>query len=902
MGEVDTGNPVPWAGLFCGREAELGALVAAYDRVAAGGGPEIAVVLGESGLGKTRLVQEFFARLSAGVDAEGDGGYWPDRLVRDANNLKINPDPVDCNPSRVAHMRFLWWGIRMPDASVVNAGSGGVTAAAPFLRAHLEPFAQARLLSARIAAAAKNAAIDLAVEVGNLFTFGLLGLGKLGLDHAAEIKDILDSRLSAAASDPGSAGESQRKSLVDMVIADLDALFEASADKGTLLPVIVLLDDAQWLAEDRATSEFFARLLEAAREHDWPLLVLATHWEKEWHDHRRGEGADTFAKLAEGFVQPGWEPLKLGREPGLADMIDRGFPGLTTAQRELLLEKADGNPLVLDELMRGLLTSRGHFKGRDTAGPLTNAGERAVRETSVSLHTLVAQRLAKAPDAVQVAVALSGVQGLRFLSRITSEAAHIVGGPEYSAALEEAESPHAMIASLERGLAEFSQRVFYEVARERAPHIVDPGAAAEAIRTVLRRLAGEEAEFPTLAGEERKVAWQLGAEMLGPDGESDLDWDDRALGAWCCGRLAFRQTEQGLSAVLVDLPDFRFAAPSDPDRPLSNRGKFLRAYREGGIDDVGASHTGQRIIAALLYEEGGWNLARPAVESLVAENRLDWQVDPSERHRRNLAEALHDQARMLLNAHDQFVRIFLPAAVPEMEPLVDEAMALIGDGGEPFWLDQLRFWGMLRGAILLRTHGDPAAVEVQRRVLAATEALLGDEDYPECNRYEAAIDRGTLGDMLMSFGAPEEAFSCFERAAGVFGEFGAASRYHSQVISMIDAAFECGRERAALAMADEVSGAMRRYCEDSCGVHGTGGWHSNGCTMPMAFAWLAAVVRRAAGDDAALPFYRKLLEAISDGDGEVGEHYRRDFEEVSAVLADIEAARAARQSEDIQEE
>ncbi|MBH1943453.1 hypothetical protein I5L01_04320 [Erythrobacter sp. YJ-T3-07] len=870
--------------------------MAAYDRVAAGGGPEVEVVLGESGLGKTRLVQEFFARLSAGIDNEGDGGYWPDRLVRDTNNLKINPDPVDCNPSRVADMRFLWWGIRMPDASAVNAGSGGVTAAAPFLRAHLEPFARARLLSARIAAAAKNAAIDVAVEVGNLFTFGLLGLGKLGLDHAAEIKDILDSRFSAAASDPGSAGESQRKSLVDTVIADLDALFEASADKGTLLPAIVLLDDAQWLAEDRATSEFFARLLEAAREHDWPLLVLATHWEKEWHDHRPSEGADTFAKLAEGFVRPDWKPLKLGREPGLSDLIAAGFPGLTTAQRELLLEKADGNPLVLDELMRGLLTSRGHFRGRDTAGPLTEAGERAVRETSVSLHTLVARRLAKAPDAVQVAVALSGVQGLRFLSRITSEAAQIVGGPECGAALEEAESPHAIIASLERGLAEFSQRVFYEVARERAPHIVDPGAAAEAIRKVLRRLAGEEAEFPTLAGEEREVAWQLGAEMFGPDGGSDLDWDDRALGAWCCGRLAFRPIEQGPSPVLVDLPDFRFAAPGNPDRPLSNREKFLRAYRGGGIDDVGASHTGQRIIAALLHEEGGWDLARPAVESLVAGNRRDWELDPSEHRRRNLVEALHDQARMLLHAHDQFVRMFLPAGVPEMEPLVDEAMALIGDSGEPFWLDQLRFWGMLRGAILLRVHADPAAVEMQRRVLAATEALIDDEDYPDCDRFEAASDRGTLGDMLMSFNAPEEAFACFEQAAAVFGEFGAAPRYNSQVISMIDAGFECGRKRAALAMADQLVAAMLRYCEDSCGAYGTGRWHSNGCTMPMDFGWLAAVVRSAAGDEAALPFYRRLLEAICDADGDVGRHYRRDFEEVSAVLAKIEAAHAARQS------
>ncbi len=103
----DVNDAVPWAGLFCGREAELETLLAAYRRVEAGEGPEVAVVLGESGLGKTRLVQEFFARLSSGVDAAGEGGYWPDRLVRDGNNLKINPDPRECNPGGAANMRFL---------------------------------------------------------------------------------------------------------------------------------------------------------------------------------------------------------------------------------------------------------------------------------------------------------------------------------------------------------------------------------------------------------------------------------------------------------------------------------------------------------------------------------------------------------------------------------------------------------------------------------------------------------------------------------------------------------------------------------------------------------------------------------------------------------------------------
>ena len=137
MTGIEATGAAPWAGMFCGREKELETLMAAYRRVEAGEGPEVMVVLGESGLGKTRLVQEFFARLSQDVDSGGDGGYWPDRLVREVNNLKINPDPADCNPSRVADMRFLWWGIRMLDRSGHNAGMGGFGDSVSFLRAHL---------------------------------------------------------------------------------------------------------------------------------------------------------------------------------------------------------------------------------------------------------------------------------------------------------------------------------------------------------------------------------------------------------------------------------------------------------------------------------------------------------------------------------------------------------------------------------------------------------------------------------------------------------------------------------------------------------------------------------------------------------------------------------------------
>lgn len=72
-----------WRDTFCGRAAELDQLVQKYEEVAAGRGPRLAVVLGDRGMGKTRLVQELYRRLSTLHDP---ANYWPDASLFAGNN------------------------------------------------------------------------------------------------------------------------------------------------------------------------------------------------------------------------------------------------------------------------------------------------------------------------------------------------------------------------------------------------------------------------------------------------------------------------------------------------------------------------------------------------------------------------------------------------------------------------------------------------------------------------------------------------------------------------------------------------------------------------------------------------------------------------------------------------
>lgn len=699
MGEFDTGNPVPWAGLFCGREAELGALMAAYDRVAAGSGPEIAVVLGESGLGKTRLVQEFFARLSSGVDAAGDGGYWPDRLVRDANNLKINPDPADCNRSHVADMRFLWWGIRMLDRSGHNAGMGGLSETVSLLRAHLEPFARARLTVSRIKGAAKSAALDVAIEIGNLFTFGLLGLGKLGLDHVSEWKSIADERRSLDGFDLGAETERQRDSLVDIVLADLGALFDTGEDKGERLPAIVLLDDAQWLSGDETTRTFVARLLHRARADGWPLLVVATHWEKEWYEHAAADDGLDFASLARGFAPEGWEPLKLGREPDLAGMIRAGFPGLAPEQVNLLLRKADGNPRLLDEILRHMLRKPRLFEGRDRTRLLSSQGERTIETQTFALHDLVDERLAASPPSVRYALGLASLQGDRFLEQLIALTAESVSEQVPADGIALAENPHCMIAGQGDGIFDFAQRVFLEVASEQLDDFVDAADARDALRDVVVALAGAEANYARLEPFSRPTARRIAIVILA-DPAIALDEHEADCLAWCyfwSSEEAFRRGEQVEALQIAE--------------------RWWASIREDGLDLERVPDPVLGHFSFILGLTGKVAARRTLAEEMLRRaRRLEPGVPANDGA---LQEALESMGRVLEDAGDP------RSALPYLEQAHDVARSIADRDASQKNLRRLVMVASHRNGTYAAVHGESAAapffdqsLDLARRILA----------------------------------------------------------------------------------------------------------------------------------------------------------------------------------------
>lgn len=854
------GNSVPWAGLFFGRQQELQALESAYRRVRDGYGPEVCVILGESGLGKTRIAQEFFAHLSTSDDVAGGEGYWPDRMVRDGNNLKINPDPTDCNESGIGNMRFLWWGIRLTDPISRNAGANSFTDATAILRSHLEPFAKAKMLSARLRGAAQAAALDVAVELGNLFTFGLVGLGKLGLDHGREWKSIWDDHRNARGAGAGSEHARETQGMIDMVLRDFETLFERSGKKGDALPAVLLLDDAQWIENGDIAHQFAAQLLARAREHNWPILLLATHWEKEWHEHLANKSG--FAGLLDGTTPEGWQPITLRKEPDLAGMITAGFPGLSRKQVALLIEKADGNPRLLDEILRHLLTSRGHFEKRDLGNPLTAKGEETLREQAFDLHSLVAERLSQAPDEVQVAVALSGYQGIQFLSRITAAAAAQIGGADYADGLGAAERPYSLVATLEHGLAEFSQRVFYEVARERLPHVVGEEEAVEAIRSVLRDLAGELAQFETLGEEERKAALQLGARVMWDPETGEIESDDWELALWCKARLA----------------DTSILMYGDEEM----RREVTEAWGNH-MFGVAMDHEGTQLINRVLAKEHGWEFAKDLMAREIANARRDFEREPSVENRRWLNDALHDavyseywdQQFSGIGSFDS--ETLLPASEPDpsdiYRPRIEEGLELSRGCETPHLTTYHYRWLHLLRDELGEDEG-PLKLDIQQRILDLAEAngsfaaVTGDWGR------RLMLARYELGKMYSYAERYEESIEPLERALFDAREI---NRIDGEISPSIerDTLYhlawnlrEIGRVDEGKTYSDQYEKFARGLCSMICSELPPEDSHTRGCRLPSDLIEIARMHFDDGNAELSRAVLEEVLAEITDDNGE----------------------------------
>jgi hypothetical protein len=230
------------------------------------GEPQVVVLLAESGMGKTRLAQEFFVHLSTTLDGTGEAGYWPDVLEQVGDNLRVNPAEQDCRPDRLPP--FLWWGLRFVDAGERNVVNAAMDADLPALASHLAVLLAGVRDRGRLREVLKtlgDAGLDVALDVagGGLVKTAATTLRKLwGIGQ-----EFLADRPAASLD---AARQREQASKAERVVAGLGAVLAAREDR---LPICVFVDDGHFAGADPESVDLLKRLLDAARAGRWPLLA-----------------------------------------------------------------------------------------------------------------------------------------------------------------------------------------------------------------------------------------------------------------------------------------------------------------------------------------------------------------------------------------------------------------------------------------------------------------------------------------------------------------------------------------------------------------------------------------------------------------------------------------------------
>ena len=342
---------------FVGREAELDILRNAYEEARTGKTRIIALVA-ESGFGKTRLAQEFYGWLSTAHDGVGSAGYWPDQLLQRENNLQVNPDLAECGGDG-KDMPFLWWGLRIADPGSRNQGlEDALRHGVATLKSHLETYVigqKVQDLSKQRFSGAKNTAIGIIADVGkdaleglvNSAAFGLLDISKAVYDEGRKQRGIARQlkELKTFDASPDATVHRERDKLTETILHDLSVLAKNPLPGRSAVPLVILIDDIQWLHADPGLEAFLEALTARAKAEAWPLLLVFTSWCKEWHNSQAAGTAP--AK----WIGHGDIAHELGRANGLEGLVQEAFPGLPEDQRMELAGKADGNPRLLDEML-----------------------------------------------------------------------------------------------------------------------------------------------------------------------------------------------------------------------------------------------------------------------------------------------------------------------------------------------------------------------------------------------------------------------------------------------------------------------------------------------------------------------------------------------------------------------
>lgn len=440
-------------------------LVEAFDRVAAGAGPELVCLVAPIGWGKTRIVQEFYARLA--TERQAAGAYWP-LSIADATEVveptklrkRVYPG-VFTAPGGVSPEWF-WWGL-----SCEKKADGRPAQAIEESKAQLFVHAEAieRRLSGRQSLRAGLRGDQ--VQANLVALAGVLGVFVPPVGWVATAHDAV----SQAWKTGQAAFEARRRRLrveadrlIDAEAGDRSALVDELAESlaglsgpPVPLPTVIVLDDAHTAAESALA--LVGRLLS---DRTARVLVVATAWPDELavqEQERQGFGG--WMAAADDLAVQRVDLDRLS-DHHLSALTLQVAPATSPGVVEGIVARSGGNPFVLE-----LILSLGMVRRSIVDGAITLAPDEVLAVPS-ELRRLYLAKWQELPSPVRDVLAIASVQGAEFVAGCAKEGALAVGLTDAAGQLPQTIDPYAWVRDLDDDLRSFVEDSQFEVAVDEA--------------------------------------------------------------------------------------------------------------------------------------------------------------------------------------------------------------------------------------------------------------------------------------------------------------------------------------------------------------------------------------------------------------------------------------------------
>ena len=490
---------------FFGREKELAKIQEKW-RLASNindPNPQLVILRGVMGVGKTRLAIEFFRALQESFQKDIGNFYWPKIPENQSAKIAVNPPISDCKFDQ--RIPFLWWGIKVNDPGTYRETYFDCIA-------QYDSFIHPQLVALSVKAQTFKTGTALANVWANVAKGSVAGA--LGIEAVLSIGtgvlksiDILNDRYEKKTQNALQENKLRSESRVNALLDDLEKIMNPASRSFAKTPAVFFIDDAQFSWADQSLTHFIKHLMQKAMTQRWPALIIATHWRDDFISQGHSE-SEVFLKLisqmrsSEDDCRPNDNEARYGdleKESflqidlkgisNLAAPLLEKFPGLLPHQAKELQERAAGNPRHMEQIISYLSVKESFFEDFDPKCALTEEGLKQALAKTQNIFDLVFERLCEESVEVQEAVCLASIQGLQFLSDVVQEMAKKHLQSDGSRGLDRAVDPLNMISiPRTKNVSEFADQLYYKVAqarREELKPLSDERALSRSLKDIL---------------------------------------------------------------------------------------------------------------------------------------------------------------------------------------------------------------------------------------------------------------------------------------------------------------------------------------------------------------------------------------------------------------------------------